>query len=47
MDNKKATTKKQKRLVEETARRLAEIFIMQLEWERNKKREKKNNQNHN
>jgi len=38
INNKKTNTKKSnKKLVEETARRLAEIFIAELEWEKNKK----------
>jgi len=41
-NSKNLATKKQKKLVEEAARRLAEIFIMQLEWERKDRKKKKN-----
>lgn len=45
MNNKKSDTKKQKKeLIDIATERLAEIFIMQLEWKRNrKKKNKKNN----
>ena len=39
MAKKKPNTKKQnKELVEKATERLAEIFIMQLEWEKNRKK---------
>jgi len=38
MAKKKLITQKQKKLVEEAARRYAEILISQLEWEKDKKR---------
>ena len=42
MNKEKPNTKKQnKKLIEEATRRLAEIFIMQLEWKKNKKKKKK------
>jgi hypothetical protein len=37
MTNKKATTKKQKELVQEAARRFAEILIKELEWRKKNK----------
>lgn len=40
MKNKKVNLKKQRKIVEEAARRLAEIFIMQLEEEKGKRKEK-------
>jgi len=43
MNNNKPITKTQKKIVEEAASRLAEIFIMQLEWEK-ANRENKNQQ---
>lgn len=39
MKHKKLDSKKQKKkAVEEAAERLAEIFIKQIEWEKNKKK---------
>lgn len=41
MSNKKLNSKKQKRrIIEEAAERLADIFIMQIEWNRKDKGKK-------
>jgi len=37
MAKKKPITQKQKKIVEEAARRFAEILIAELEWKKNKK----------
>lgn len=41
MTNKKVTTKKQKELVEEAARKFAEILVAELEWKKGALKNKK------